>query len=124
MKPSKRGDKRGGGDVEGPVIDYCTCNCRTPVLRQQKNNHMHSSSLTVEDAIFSPGVSGLKIRAPFHGVTVAEAVIKHIWVNATTQKEDILLLNSYASPPAPNRKEKKNNTRASFFNVSVTHVWC
>lgn len=52
MKPSKRCDKRGGGDVEAAVMDYCTCNCSTPVLRQQPKQSQ-AASLTAEEDIFS-----------------------------------------------------------------------
>lgn len=88
MKPSKRCDKRGGGDVEGSVIDYCTCNCRKPDPRKQQKQSHAAPSLSLEDVIFSPGVRGREKQktSPMHDVTIAAAEIKQNWMNASSQE--------------------------------------
>lgn len=77
MEPSERRDERGEG-MWRVLIDYCTCKCRSSTNNHRQ--HPPAPYPTPEDAIFSQ-----------YGVTVAAGEVKHIWMKATTQKEEALL---------------------------------
>lgn len=67
MKPSTHCDKRGGGDVEGPVIDGCTCNCSMPLLRpQQTQSHAALPSSDGERYNFQPRCQKMSLLSWCH----------------------------------------------------------